>query len=116
MGRRVSDGKSAKVTVPESTTVTEGNFYRYDGWTGMAHSSVTTAAGQTGEVALEVDLVEYETSQIEVAQAFAKGTIVYWDDVNKRLTETAAGNTRFGKVTVAKDVNNVVLVKRTHIE
>lgn len=119
MGRRVSDGQSVKVTVPASTVIVQGNFYDLDGFIGMAMSAVETAAGETGEVALMVDQAEYETSQINAANAFGLGDDVYWDTVANQFVSVAHGaaapanSELFGRVTVAKDVNNVVWVKRT---
>lgn len=112
MGRRLSDGKAVKVTVPVSTTIVAGDFYDLDGFVGMAMESLTTDASTTSEVALEVALYEYETSQIDTAQTFAKGTAVYWDATANEFTETATANRFFGRVTSPKDGDNVVWIKR----
>jgi cytoskeletal protein RodZ len=116
MGRRVSDGKSFKMTVPPSTVITAGTFYDLDGPVGIAFESITTDASTTSSVAIGVEQAEYETSQILTTDAFAKGAIVYWDPTNNRFTTTATSNKRFGFVTVAKDVNNVVQIQRTHLD
>jgi cytoskeletal protein RodZ len=116
MGRRISDGKSFKATVPVSTTIVAGTFYELDGVVGIAFESITTDGSTTSNVQLGVEQAEYETSQIDTAQAFAKGAIVYWDSTNDRFTTTALGNRRFGFVSVAKDVNNVVWITRTHLD
>lgn len=115
MGRKVSDGQSVKVTVPENTVITQGNFYLLDGFFGMAVQSVTTLAGETSQVVLNTEQAEYETSQITVADSFNKGDKVYWDDVAKLLTTQAnpdaSGNPQnrpVGRVTEAKDANNVI--------
>lgn len=115
MGRKVSDGRSVKVTVPENTTIEQGKFYLLDGFFGMAVQSVTTGVGQTAQVVLNIEEAEYETSQITVADAFNKGDKVYWDAVNKLLTTVpnndASGNPQnrpVGRVTAAKDANNVI--------
>jgi predicted RecA/RadA family phage recombinase len=105
---KVSDGKSVKVTVPQNTQVEAGKFYLFDGFFGCAFQSVTTGAGQTAEIILNIEQAEYSTDQIDTAQAFAKGTLIYWDSTNKRFTETASGNRLVGRVTEAKDVNNVI--------
>ncbi len=107
-GGKISDGKSVKVTVPQSTTIEAGKFYLLDGFLGCAMQSVTTGAGETAEVVLAIEQAEFETNQIDTAQNFAKGTAIYWDDVNKRFTETATGNRLAGRVTVGKDANNVI--------
>jgi len=118
MGRKISDGKSIKVTVPESTTIEQGKFYLLDGFFGLAIQSVTTGAGETAEIVLNIEECEYETSQITVADAFAKGDKVYWDDATDLLTIQAnpdAGgdpqNRPVGRVTLAKDANNVIWFK-----
>jgi len=118
MGRKISDGKSVKVTVPENTTIEQGKFYLLGGFFGMAIQSVTTGAGETAEVVLNIEDAEYETSQITVADAFDAGDAVYWDANNSLLTTQANAdangnpqNRAVGRVTVAKDDNNVIWFK-----
>ena len=115
MGRKVSGAASVKVTVPVSTTIEQGKFYLSDGFFGMAVQSVTTDESTTAEVVLEIDQAEYETSQITVADAFNKGDAVYWNNATKLLTTQAnpdaSGNPQnraVGRVTDAKDANNVI--------
>lgn len=109
MGRRISDGKSIKVTVPASTTITAGQFVSLDGFIGLALQSVTTDATTTGQVVLDVTPGEYETNQINTADAFAAGDPVYWDATNKLFTTSVGtGNKKVGVVTQAKDANNVI--------
>jgi len=107
---KISDGKSVKVTVPENTTIEAGKFYLLDGFFGCAMQSVTTAAGETSEVVLNIEQAEFETDQINAADAFNKGGLVYWDEANKRLTTSdgAGANRKVGRVTVPKDANNVI--------
>lgn len=105
---KVSDGKSVRVTVPENTVIEAGKFYLLDGFFGCAFQSVTTGAGETAEVILNIEQAEYETDQIDTSQTFTKGTLIYWDDVNKEFTETSEGNRLAGRVTQAKDANNVI--------
>lgn len=122
MGRRASDGQSVKALVPASTVIVMGNFYKLSGVIGIAFQSVTTAAGETSEVALGMDLAEYETSQIDVADAFARGNDVYFDPATllfNSVAEGAAGpvgSERFGVVTRAKNADNSVRIKRTHLD
>jgi len=113
MGRKISDGKSVKVTVPESTTIEAGKFYLLDGFFGMAVRGVTTGAGETAEVVLNIEEAEYETSQINASDAFNKGDLVYWDDINKFLTTSDGSgvNRKVGRVTQAKDANGVTWFK-----
>ncbi|NPV52209.1 MAG: DUF2190 family protein [Firmicutes bacterium] len=115
MGRKVSDGKSVRVTVPENTVIEQGKFYLLDGFFGMAIQSVTTGAGQTAEVVLDIEQAEYETSQINTADAFNKGDKVFYDTSAKVLTTNAnadaSGNPQnrpVGRVTLAKDANDVI--------
>ena len=108
MGRRVSDGRSARVTVPASTTIEQGSFAYIGGILGYAPVAVKTGAGETKEAILVHEMAEYETSQINTSEAFAKGAKVYWDDTNKRFTTTATDNRFAGIVTSAKDANNVI--------
>jgi len=107
---KVSDGKSVRVTVPKNTVIEAGKFYLLDGFFGCAFQSVTTGAGETAEVILNIEQAEYETDQIDTSQTltFAKGTLIYWNETIKRFTETSAGNRLVGRVTQAKDSNGVI--------
>lgn len=112
---KVSDGKSVRVTVPENTVVEAGKFYLLDGWFGSAFQSVTTGAGETAEVILNIEQAEYETDQVAEADTLAVGALAYWDPVNKVITEAADdGGTpateyrKAGRVTIGKDANNVI--------
>jgi len=115
MGRKVAGAASVKVTVPVSTTIEKSKFYLLNGFFGMAVQSVATDGSTTAQVVLEIDQAEYETSQITVANAFAKGDAVYWNDATKLLTTQANpdanGNPQnrvVGRVSNAKDANNVI--------
>jgi len=107
---KVSDGKSVRVTVPKNTTIEAGKFYLMDGFLGAAFQSVTTGAEETAEVILNIEQAEYETDQIEIdtLQTFDKGTLIYWNAAGKRFTETSDSNRLAGRVTQAKDINNVI--------
>lgn len=105
---KISDGKSVKVTVPESTKVEAGKFYLLDGFLGCAVQSVETDAGETAEVVLNIEQAEYETDQIAETGDFKKGTAIYWDADNGVFTETAGENRFAGRVTAEKDENNVI--------
>lgn len=112
-GGKISDGKSVRVSVPENTTVESGGFYLLDGFFGMAIQSVTTEVGETAEVILSVEQAEYETDNIVTTDSFNIGEKVYWDG-SKFTTAADDGGApatayRFvGRVTVAKDTNNVI--------
>jgi len=107
MGRKVSDGKSVRVTVPENTTVEQGAFVRLDGFLGLAAQHVVTGAGETKGLVLNIEPGEYETSQIDKTQSFAVGTKIYWDDTEKEFTETPTP-VLAGVVTAAKDAGGVI--------
>lgn len=107
---KISDGKSIKVDVPESTTITAGKLYLLEGFLGVAMESITTGEEETSEVTLSIENAEYETDQINTGEAFTKGADVYWDSTNKRLTTTATA-LYAGQVTSAKDNNNVIRFK-----
>ena len=109
MGRKVSDGRSVRVTVPQNTTIEAGKFYLLDGFFGLAVQSVTTGHGETPDYILDSEQAEYETSQITTTDDFNKGDPMYWNDTTKLLTtQTGSGNRLVGRVTVAKDANNVI--------
>lgn len=104
MGRFVAHGKSVKVTA--AADVNQGDFVLAGGFFGLAVNSAT--AGQ--DVVLNIEQGEYETSQITAGDAFNVGDPVYWDDANKLLTtqDGSGANRLVGRVTVAKDANNVI--------
>ena len=105
---KVSDGKSVRVTVPKNTEIDAGKFYLLDGFFGAAFHSVKTGEGETGEVSLNIEQAEYETDQISTTQAFKVGTPIYWNDSTGKFTETDTDNRLVGRVTQAKDQNNVI--------
>ncbi|NJJ37830.1 DUF2190 family protein [Paenibacillus apii] len=105
---KVSDGKSVRVPIPQSTTVTAETLVLLSGFFGVAKQTVVTGAGETSEVILDIEQAEFETNQITVSQNFTVGTLIYWDDTAKKLTETATANRLVGRVTNAKDANNVI--------
>ncbi len=107
MGRKVSDGKSVRVTVPENTTVEQGAFALLDGFLGLAAQKVVTGAGETKGLVLNIEPGEYETSQIDKTQDFAVGTKIYWDSTTKKFTETPTA-VLAGVVTNAKDAGGVI--------
>jgi predicted RecA/RadA family phage recombinase len=107
MGRKVSDGKSVRVSVPENTTVEQGAFVLLDGFLGLAAQKVVTGAGETKNLVLNIEPGEYETSQIDKTQDFAVGTKIYWDSTTKKFTETPTA-VLAGVVTNAKDAGGVI--------
>jgi len=60
-------------------------------------------------IILTIEAAEYETSQIDTAQAYNVGDLIYWDPANNRFsTAVIAGGRKAGRVTSAKDANNVI--------
>lgn len=109
---KISDGKSVRVKVPESTTVEAGKFYLLGGFLGVAMQSVTTKANETAEVILNIEPAEYETDQTKEADraTMTVGKDVYWDKNNKYFTLTAT-DIYAGKVTSDADTNGVIWFK-----
>jgi hypothetical protein len=109
MGRRVSDGRAVRVTLPASSTVPQYTFALVQGFLGWAGEGVTTGVGQTLPLILTIESAEYESSTIDTAQAYNVGDLLYWDPANNRFsTATIAGGRKAGRVTSGKDANNVI--------
>jgi hypothetical protein len=104
----VSDGKSVRVSVPaNSGDIAAGQLCYFDGFLGFAMQSLSNNATAAQELILQIEAAEYETDQILTTDTMARGTRIFWDAENKRLTESPT--TIFaGVVTVAKDANNVI--------
>jgi predicted RecA/RadA family phage recombinase len=108
--RKVSDGQSVRVTVPASTTVEQHSFAQVGGVLGFAIQRVVTGAGETKPLVLAIERCEYETDQIDTADAFAVGEKVYWDNTNRRFTTVAADGRYAGFVTSAKSADSIWFV------
>lgn len=115
MGRKISDGQSVKVAVPESTEIKQGEFVLLGGFFGLAVRGVATGPEETAEVVLNIEPGEYETSQITETDDFGAGDAVYFNEATKLLTTQAnldangnPQNRPVGRVTQAKDANNVI--------
>lgn len=105
---KISDGKSVNVTVPENTEVKAQTFALLDGFFGLVMENVKTGAGETANISLTIDQVEYESDQITAADTYNKGALLYFKESTKKFTATAEGNRLVGKVTSKKDTNNVI--------
>lgn len=112
MARKISEGRSVKVTVPAGFGAVQANkFYLIQGFFGLAVND----ANEGEQVVLLCDQAEYETSQINTGDAFNVGDPVYWDDNAKVLTTNPNPDTNgnpqnrpVGRVTSPKDANNVI--------
>jgi len=82
---KVSDGKSVVVVAPTGG-VEAGKFYLIGGWFGAAFATV--AAG--GNVALNIEQAEYESTQVFRTPAYSIGQLLYWDPVANLITNVAA--------------------------
>jgi len=110
---KIGDSKSIEVAVPENTTVEAGKFYVLDGFFGAAMQSVTTGADQTSRIILNIEQAEHETDQVETADTFAVGSVVYWNGTKLTSDEDDGGADPtvyrpVGRITSAKDSNNVI--------
>ena len=94
---KISDGKSVKVKVPESTKIEAGKFYLLGGFLGCAMQSVETGPGETAEVILNIEQAEFETDQIEAAN-FYPGQDLFWG--NGVFTVGPSDDPPVGRVTV----------------
>ncbi len=88
--------KGVTLTLLAAAAIVSGEAVLVGKIFGVAMTNV--AAGQQGEFETE-GVFELPALGSDVA---AQGAILYWDSVNKRLTTTAAGNTRVGVAVVAK--------------
>ncbi len=109
---KISDGKSVRVEVPENTTVEAGKFYLLSGFLGAAMQSVTTGAGETAEVILNIEPAEFETDQTKEADraSMTVGKDIYWDADNGYFTVSASA-VYAGKITAKADTNGVIWFK-----
>ena len=101
---KISDGKSVTLKVPGGETVIAQQFYLINDFFGVAMQS-----GSEGEeIVLQIEQAEYETDNINTGEAFALGEKIYWDELGKKFTTTAASNRLVGRVASPKDSNNVI--------
>lgn len=112
MSRKVSDGQSIKVVVPENTTIEQGEFCFLSGFLGLAVRGVKTGAGETAQVVLNIEPGEYETSQVNEDDAafLVEGADIFWDSTEKHFTVTPTA-VFAGKLTLDADNNNVIWFK-----
>jgi predicted RecA/RadA family phage recombinase len=107
---KISDGRSVKVTVPQSTTVLVGDPVLLDGYFGFAVFGAETGVGETAEIVLNIEQAEFITDVIDTNQTYAKGAVAYWDDSAKKITSVKGSNREIGRVTRAKDSANTICI------
>lgn len=76
MGRYISDGLSVDVEAPASTHIEKGEFYRIDGWNGVAFDDVT-ASEVDRSVALDVSLALWRV-KVPSGKAGTRGGYLFW--------------------------------------
>ena len=107
---KISDGKSVDVVIPSGTGVEAGKFYVFSGFFGLVLKTIPAASNTAGEtVALQIENCEYITDQIDTAKTFALGSELYFNATTGKFTDTSAtGLLLVGRVSAAKDANNVI--------
>jgi predicted RecA/RadA family phage recombinase len=100
MARKISFGKSVKVTA--AAALTKDTFAEVDGFFGLVLNSA--AAGE--EAVLDIEQAEYETNQVGTGTAFAVGDKVYFN-VASGLFTTTNTDRMVGIATQASDANGV---------
>lgn len=107
---KISDGKSVDIVVPAGQGVEAGKFYLLSGFFGLVLKTVVAANNTAGEtVAVQIENCEYITDQIDTAKTFALGSELYFDSTTGKFTDTSAnGLLLVGRVSAAKDANNVI--------
>lgn len=113
-GRKATDGQSVRVTVPDTVTCLQGEFALLDGWFGLNATMAKDVAAGAAQVVLQIEEAEYETDQITTAEAYPIGALVNFNGTTKLFTVAAVAGAivgPVGRITVAKDVNNVIWFK-----
>jgi len=104
MDNLVSDGNAVNVTL--SQTVTKGQPVYAEGFHGVAMTD-----GVSGDtIAIETTTREFE-HEVGAGVTAAKGDILYITTDGTDVVDATDTERPFGKVTVAKDANNVVWYK-----
>lgn len=86
----VQEGDVLNYTNASGSTIASGTAVLIGTWLGVALADIANTA--TGSVAIEGVFTVPKLSTDVVTQ----GAILYWDNTNKRLTLTSAGNTQVG--------------------
>jgi len=108
-GRKVAGAETVRVTVPDGTTVQQGEFALVGGWFGLNESAPKATSAGAADIELTIsDDMTFETDQILATDAFNMGDLVYFDSAARLLTTIAGANRKVGRVAVPKDSNNVI--------
>jgi predicted RecA/RadA family phage recombinase len=107
-GYKVHDGQSMTVTVPDTMTVQQGEFALIEGFFGLCEGQPKIVAAGAADIELTIAQQVYSSDQVVVAEAMARGAVLYFDSTARLLTVTAATNRVVGRVATAKDANNIV--------
>ncbi len=94
MKNKISNGGHLSLSAP-SGGVTSGVGVKIGGIFGISTVTAPAAALVDIEVAGVFDHPK------TASQTFAVGDLVYWDDTNKVMTSTSAGNTKIGLAVLA---------------
>ena len=94
MQNYVQAGKTITLTAPYA--VSSGDGALVDSIFGVAIADVANAASGEFQTCGVFTLTSLGTA------TFDQGAKVYWDDTNKRVTNSASGNYKIGVATVAK--------------
>lgn len=86
--RIVSEARSVKVTIPQSTTLVAGECFYVAPYLGVAMESATNGSGVTKDIALALGPIVVATSKLTAGQTFAAKTKAYWDVSTQKFTET----------------------------
>ena len=90
----VQHGDTLDLTAPAGGVIS-GTAYLIGALFGVAVASADAAA------TFPLRVVGVYTLPKATGEAWAEGAILYWDNTNKRLTTTSAGNTKVGTVASA---------------
>jgi Uncharacterized conserved protein (DUF2190) len=94
-GRKIREPNSMEVTLPDDTTVDQGEFVEFDGWFGLVNFKNTADA--RGKIVLNIEMARYATSQLADGAQFSTGDLIYWDAAAGTLG--ASGGVPVGMVT-----------------
>lgn len=94
MKNYVQDGDTITVAAPYALTSGAGALV------GALFGVATAAAANGATVELQIEGVHDITALS--TDVIAQGALVYWDNTNKRITSTSAGNRLVGNITEAK--------------